>query len=58
MFIFSATVTIALEVPRNEQPDPQYIDAIIQGKQLLERVEFQNKLAREALSILQEFNMP
>ncbi|CAI6338070.1 unnamed protein product [Periconia digitata] len=58
MFIFSATVTIALEVQRTETPDPQCLEAIAQGKQLLGKVQFQNKLAREALSILQEFNTP
>ncbi|KAF2710051.1 hypothetical protein K504DRAFT_476151 [Pleomassaria siparia CBS 279.74] len=57
MIIFSATVTLALEVRKGENPDPQFTDAIIQSDRLLERVQSQNKLAREALSILHELKI-
>ncbi|PVH99935.1 hypothetical protein DM02DRAFT_493999, partial [Periconia macrospinosa] len=54
MLIFSATVTLALEVRRADEQNSRFIDAITQSKNLLRTVQFENKLAREALSILQE----
>jgi hypothetical protein len=52
MVVFSATVTLALEVERSEAPDSQFVDAIMQSTELLKCVKSQNKLASEALSIL------
>jgi uncharacterized protein with PhoU and TrkA domain len=54
MVIFSATVTLALEVRRTTEPDPQLVQAIIESEKTLHRVQIDNKLAKEALSILQE----
>jgi hypothetical protein len=52
MVVFSATVTLALEVERSEKPDSQLIDAITQSSEILKRVQSQNKVASEALSML------
>jgi hypothetical protein len=57
MVTFSATVTLALEVRKNTQPDPQLIQAIAESERTLERVQNYNKLARDALSILQELRI-
>ncbi|KAF2638874.1 hypothetical protein P280DRAFT_491342 [Massarina eburnea CBS 473.64] len=54
MVIYSAMVTLALEVQRSEEPDSQILDAIIQGEGLLKQVQTQNKLANEALIMLRE----
>lgn len=54
MIFFSATVTLTLEIRRSSQPDPQLVQAIAESEKALERVKFDNKLARDALSILQE----
>jgi hypothetical protein len=54
MVTFSATVTLALEVRRTTEPDPQFVQAIAESERTLERVRNDNKLARDALSILQE----
>ncbi|KAF1923822.1 uncharacterized protein M421DRAFT_74328 [Didymella exigua CBS 183.55] len=57
MLIFSATVTLALEVRRVDDADPQLIEAIADSVQTLERVESQNNLAKEARRILDEMRL-
>lgn len=54
MVTFSATVTLALEVCRTTQPDPDLVQAIAESERTLERVQHENKLAKAALSILHE----
>jgi hypothetical protein len=54
MVTFSATVTLALEVRRTTEPNPDLVQAIVQSKKALERVQNDNKLAKAALSILHE----
>lgn len=56
MLIFSTTVTLALEVQGSADPDPQFIQAVRESKDLLKRVQSQNKLASEALLMLDELN--
>jgi hypothetical protein len=58
MVIFSATVTLVLEVQRTTEPDPQIVQAIEESEKTLDRVQTHNKLAREALSIVQELRNP
>lgn len=55
MVFFSATITLTLEVRRGIQRDPRLVQAIAESERTLERVKSDNKLAQEALSILQEF---
>lgn len=57
MIVFSATVTLALEVRRTDDPDPQVVEAITNSMKNLERVEAQNKLAQEARHILTELRL-
>jgi hypothetical protein len=57
MVTFSATVTLALEVRRTTEPDPQLIQAISESEHILGRVQSENKLARDALSILHELRI-
>lgn len=54
MIFFSATITLTLEVRRSSQPDLQLVQAITESEKTLESVKSHNKLARDALSILQE----
>jgi hypothetical protein len=54
MVTFSATVTLALEVRRTPEPDPHIVQAIAESERTLDLVQNDNKLARDALSILQE----
>jgi hypothetical protein len=54
MIVFSATVTLALEHRRVGGANPQIIEAIQKGMQMLEQVESQNKLAEEASRMLNE----
>jgi hypothetical protein len=54
MVTFSATVTLALEVRKTSDPDPQLLQAIAESERILDRVKSNNKLAKDALSILQE----
>jgi hypothetical protein len=54
MVTFSATVTLALEVRKTTDPDAQLVQAIAESERTLDRVKNNNKLARDALSILQE----
>lgn len=56
MLTFSSTVTLVLEVQGSDNPDPQFIQAIRESKDLLKRVESQNKLAREAHLLLEELS--
>jgi hypothetical protein len=53
MVTFSATVTLALEVRRSPEPDLQLIQAIAESEETLKRVQNDNRLARDALFILQ-----
>ena len=54
MIVFSATVTLMLEHHRAGDINPQIIEAIQRGMQMLEQVESQNKLAEEASRMLNE----
>ncbi|KAJ4298139.1 hypothetical protein N0V90_006038 [Kalmusia sp. IMI 367209] len=54
MTIFSAAVTLSREILGSTSPNPQFIQAVIESKAFLRRVQFQNKLASEALLILEE----
>ncbi|KAK8234198.1 hypothetical protein HDK77DRAFT_307169 [Phyllosticta capitalensis] len=51
MLVFSATVTLALEVQGGTS---DYSESIAQGKEFLRQVESQNKFARQALQILND----
>ncbi|KAF2031075.1 hypothetical protein EK21DRAFT_100012 [Setomelanomma holmii] len=57
MVTFSATVTLALEVRRTSEPDSDLVQAIDASEKILERVQCDNKLARDALSILHKLRI-
>jgi hypothetical protein len=58
MVTFSATVTLALEVQKSPEQNVQLVRAIADSEKVLERVQSDNKLARDALSILHELQNP
>lgn len=56
MHVFSASVTLALEVKGGGHDSPDYTSYISHGKDFLRRVESQNMVAQQALKILDELS--
>jgi len=54
MIIFSAAVTLALEVQGSAEPNPRFVAEVTRSKQFLQEVQHHNKLASEALLMLDE----
>lgn len=57
MIIFSATITLTLEIRRTNAADSQLSKAISEGIEMLKRVQSENKLAKEACCILNELKL-
>jgi len=57
MIAFSATITLTLETRRANTADSQLLLAIIESKEMLGRVQSENKLAKEACCILNELKL-
>jgi hypothetical protein len=57
MIVFSAAITLTLETRRTNVHDSQLSRAISESIKMLERVQSENKLAKEACCILDELNL-
>jgi hypothetical protein len=57
MIIFSVTITLTLEIRRNNPADSQFSWAISESIKMLKLVQSENKLAKEARCILNELKL-
>lgn len=54
MHVFSAAVTLILEMHGSKTSVPEYITCISEGKDFLEKVKSHNMIAKQGLEMLNE----